>query len=481
VTAIVVAAAVLVGVGWAGHRVLAAWLIAQRAVRLRAQAKPIVDRRIEHLGGQVELAELATILAHDLASRETAALVVAPDGRPLAVGPAEAPSPPAEPLQPDRYAAAFAGDPHVTYVTRGRDGARLLHALIPPRDWLPAPPAVIHLVADLGAERRLLARLAGLLGATALVTAAVAAALSVILGGAWGLLAVLAVLPALLAARPLVRAAGADAAPRATPLAPDDGPAPPPPPPAGLSRAEFTAAMRRVEAAFLARQASEERMRRFVADASHELRTPLTAVGAAADVLLRGARENPEQVERLARLVRAKADAMGRLVEDLLTLARLEAAGGVEHGDVDLAALVRDQAEELRVAAPEQRVAVQAPDGVSVRGDAARLRQVLGNLTENALRHGGGGTVTIAVRRDGNGAVLTVSDEGPGIAAADQARLFDRFWRGDGARVIDGSGLGLAIVREIVAAHGGDVGVESAPGAGATFRVRLPASANRQE
>jgi signal transduction histidine kinase len=106
---------------------------------------------------------------------------------------------------------------------------------------------------------------------------------------------------------------------------------------------------------------------------------------------------------------------------------------------------------------------------------------VLANLTENALRHGAGGTVTIAVRRDGNGAVLTVSDEGPGIAAADQARLFDRFWRGDGARVIDGSGLGLAIVREIVAAHGGDVGVESAPGAGATFRVRLPASANRQE
>jgi two-component system OmpR family sensor kinase len=481
VTAIAIAAAVLLGVAWAARRVLAAWLIAQRAVRLRAQAKPVVDRRIEHLGGQVELAELATILAHDLASRETAALVVAPDGRPLAVAPAEAPSPPAEALAPDRYAPAFAGDPHVTYVTRGPDGARLLHALIPPRDWLPAPPAVIQLVADLGAERRLLARLGALLGAMALVTAATAAILALVVGGAWPLLAPLVLAPALAAARPLLRAAGADAAPPATELAPRAAAAPPLPPPGGLTRAEFTAAMRRVEAAFLARQASEERMRRFVADASHELRTPLTAVGAAADVLLRGARDDPEQVDRLARLVRAKADAMGRLVEDLLTLARLEAGGGVAHGDVDLAVLVRDQADELRVAAPEQRVAVQAQDGVRVPGDAARLRQVLANLTENALRHGAGGTVTIAVRRDGDGTVLTVSDEGPGIAAADQERLFDRFWRGDGARATDGSGLGLAIVREIVAAHGGDVGVESAPGAGATFRVRLPASANRQE
>ena len=117
---IVVAAGVLLVVGWAAYRELAAWLTAQRAVRLRAQAKPIVDRRIEHLGGQVELEQLATILALDLASRETAALVVGPDGRPLASAPAEAGRPAAEPLAPERYAAATTIGQAVTGAGRSR-------------------------------------------------------------------------------------------------------------------------------------------------------------------------------------------------------------------------------------------------------------------------------------------------------------------------------------------------------------------------
>jgi two-component system OmpR family sensor kinase len=252
-------------------------------------------------------------------------------------------------------------------------------------------------------------------------------------------------------------------------------------PPDAARREDFTAAMRRVEAAFLARQASEQRMRRFVADASHELRTPLTAVGGAADVILRGASADPERVERLARLVRAKADAMGRLVEDLTTLARLDAGGDLRREPVDLGRLVREQAEELRLAAPGRRIAVDAGDGVHALADAGRLRQVLANLTANALRHGGArATVTLAAQRDGSDAVLTVQDDGPGIVAADQARIFERFWRGEGAHGAEGTGLGLAIVEEIVAAHGGTVAVRSAPGEGATFEVRLP-SGKRQE
>jgi two-component system, OmpR family, sensor kinase len=472
---VVAAAAVLLAVGAVAYRELAAWLTAQRAVRLRAQAKPIVDRRIEHLDGQLALPELATILALDLASRETAALVVAPDGRPLAAAPGDGGAPPARPLDPERYRPAFAGDPHATYLTRGPHGERLLHALIPPRDWLPEPPAVVHLVGDLAPERRLLARLGTLLAAALVATIAAALALAALLGGAWPLLALVAIAPAVLAARPLVRAAGADL----RPVPVHSAHAPPPPP--GLTRDEFTTAMRRVEAAFLAREASEARMRRFVADASHELRTPLTAVGGAADVLLRGAKDDPQQVERLARLVRAKADTMARLVEDLLTLARLDAGAALEHGPVDLAALVREHGEELRLAAPGRAIVVEVADGVTTRGDAGRLRQVLANLTDNALRHGGTrATIAIAARIDGADAVLSVTDDGPGITPADQARIFERFWRGDAARGTDGSGLGLAIVRQIVEAHGGSAAVRSEPGGGTTIEIRLP-SANRQE
>ncbi|MEA2284678.1 MAG: two-component system, OmpR family, sensor kinase, partial [Solirubrobacteraceae bacterium] len=247
-------------------------------------------------------------------------------------------------------------------------------------------------------------------------------------------------------------------------------------PPAGMTREDFTAAMRRVEAAFLERQASEERMRRFVADASHELRTPLTAVGGAADVLLRGAKDDPEQVERLARLVRSRADAMAALVEGLLTLARLDAGVTLRREAVDLGRVAREHAEELTVSAPGRRIAVDAPDGVVVEGDPDRLRQVLANLTGNALRHAGpDASVKIAVARDGGTALVRVADDGPGIAPEERERLFERFYRGAGAQSADGSGLGLAIVGEIVAAHGGAAEIVETPGGGATFVVRLPA------
>jgi two-component system OmpR family sensor kinase len=482
-----VAAAVLAAVSAVAWRELAAWLTAQRAVRLRAQARPVIDRRIEHLGGQLETAELATILALDLASRETAALVIAPGGVPLAAAPAEGrDGPAAEPLDPALYEAAFRGDPHATYVTRGPRGARLLHALIPPRGWLPGPPAIVHLIADLEPERRVLAALGTILAATLAVTVAAAVALELALGDAWPLLAALVAAPAAIAARRLLPGARLGGEPPARKIAASterDAPsaaaspaAQASQPPAGMTREDFTAAMRRVEAAFLERQASEERMRRFVADASHELRTPLTAVGGAADVLLRGAKDDPEQVERLARLVRSRADAMAALVEGLLTLARLDAGVTLRREAVDLGRVAREHAEELTVSAPGRRIAVDAPHGVVVEGDPDLLRQVLANLTGNALRHAGpDASVKIAVARDGGTALVRVADDGPGIAPEERERLFERFYRGAGAQSADGSGLGLAIVGEIVAAHGGAAEIVETPGGGATFVVRLPA------
>ena len=142
---------------------------------------------------------------------------------------------------------------------------------------------------------------------------------------------------------------------------------------------------------------------------------------------------------------------------------------------------MREHGEELRLAEPGRAIAVAAADGVATRGDAGRLRQVLSNLTNNALRHGGTrATITIAARVDGADAVLSVADDGPGISPADQARIFERFWRADATRGTDGSGLGLAIVRQIVEAHGGSAAVRSEPGGGTTFEIRLP-SANRQQ
>jgi two-component system OmpR family sensor kinase len=447
VWAIVTVAGLLAGAALA----VRAALIDQRAVRLRAQAKPIIDRRLEHLDGQLALAELAAILAMDLASRDTTALVVDPDGRVLAAEAAGAGEPRATPLPAGRYAPAFAGEPHVTV----REGGRL-HVVIPPRQWLPSPPAVVHLVSGLGEERALLVRLtAGLLGGAALL-----ALVEALGGGPADLLALVPVaLVATRTARPPHRRASA------------------PEPPPATERADFTAAMRRVEAAFLAREASEQRMRRFVADASHELRTPLTAVTAAADLLAGPAAEDAKQVRRLADVVRGQAGAMGALVEDLLTLARLDAGAGLELARVDLAALARAHAEQLALATPDRQITVDAPRPLIVSADERRVGQVIANLTANAVRHTApGGTVSIAVR-DG---ALTVADDGEGITPADLPRVFDRFFRAEAQRAGDGSGLGLAIVRELVEAHGGRVEAASRPGAGATFTVRLP-TADRQE
>jgi two-component system OmpR family sensor kinase len=465
-----IAAAVLLllGVGAIAHRELRAYLFEQCAVRLRAQAKPLIDRRLEHLSGQVDIPELAQILAMDLTTRETTALVVDRSGTVLASGPPqEGPEPPL--LEPDRYRAAFEGDPHVTYSFE-RAGARLLVVLIPPRAWLPDPPAVVQLTTSLGREERLLARLALALGGSTLALGWLTLIVAELGGGPLTLapllsLPVVAVLGRLARARNRLEITELEAAVDAVP--------------ATGARADFTATMRRVEAAFLAQAASEERMRRFIADASHELRTPLTSLGGAADVLLGGARNDPEHVERLARVIRSQADRMQRLVEDLLTLARLDSGENpLERGIVRLDHLLLEHAEELALAAPDRKVEVDARLAVSVQGDDGRLRQVLSNLTSNAVRHTRpGGHIWLSLERDGDDALVAVSDDGEGIPEDDLPRVFERFFRGDPARSLGGAGLGLAIARGIVEAHGGSISAGASAAGGARFEVRLPCTA----
>ncbi|MGQ0464000.1 MAG: HAMP domain-containing sensor histidine kinase [Sporichthyaceae bacterium] len=239
------------------------------------------------------------------------------------------------------------------------------------------------------------------------------------------------------------------------------------------------------EATAAAAQASEERMRRFIADASHELRTPLTSIRGFAELYRQGAVKAPEQVPGLLARIEDEATRMGLLVEDLLLLARLDQARPLEREPVDLVAVATDAVVAARVSHPDRRVEVRVvgeedvpPD---VLGDDARLRQVAGNLIANACTHTPAGTavrVSVgSVQENGaRWAVLEVADEGPGLSAEECDRVFERFYRTDSSRNrrTGGSGLGLSIVAALVAAHGGKVEVKSAPGAGATFRVRLP-------
>lgn len=237
-----------------------------------------------------------------------------------------------------------------------------------------------------------------------------------------------------------------------------------------------------VGSALTARQESEVRVRQFVADASHELRTPLASIRGYAELTRRtgegGEPVGPRTRHALGR-IESEARRMTGLVEDLLLLARLDAGRPQACADLDLSPLVVDAVSDARAAGPGHVWRIDLPaEPVSVRGDAARLHQVLVNLLANARTHTPAGTtVTARVRgasREG-WAVVSVEDDGPGIPAELLPHVFERFARGDASRsrAAGGSGLGLAIVRAVVVAHGGRVGVRSVPGR-TLFTVELP-------
>ena len=232
-----------------------------------------------------------------------------------------------------------------------------------------------------------------------------------------------------------------------------------------------------IEDAFSERTRSEQRLRRFIADASHELRTPLTSIRGYAELLRRGADRKPEDAALARRRIEEESVRMTGLVEDMLLLARLDQGRPLEREHVDLAHIALDACHDARVVAPGRAVELEAPAPVLVSGDEQRLRQVIGNLVRNAIVHTPASTpVGVSVAsRDGH-ALLSVVDHGPGLAPDVAARVFEPFFRADAGRSRDrgGSGLGLSIVAAVVAAHGGQVGVSETLGGGATFTVVLP-------
>ncbi len=224
-------------------------------------------------------------------------------------------------------------------------------------------------------------------------------------------------------------------------------------------------------------ETTQERLRQFVADASHELRTPLVTLKGYAALHGAGGLPDEQGTADAMRRIRQEADRMGRLVDDLLLLAELDRGPTLTLEPVDLAEMVEDLAGDLRAVDPTRAITVHATGGAAVLGDRDRLTQVVAALTTNALRHTPAGTaIDLRVLVTAVSVRVEVADAGPGIAADDLARVFDRFYRADVARTraSGGSGLGLAIASAIVAAHGGTIGVQSPPGGGATFWVELP-------
>jgi two-component system, OmpR family, sensor kinase len=242
----------------------------------------------------------------------------------------------------------------------------------------------------------------------------------------------------------------------------------------GLS---LNAMLAQIERAFEERRASEERLRRFVADASHELRTPLTSIRGYAELFRRGAAERPQDLAMAMRRIEQEGSRMGELVEELLLLARLDQGRPLEREPVDLAEVVGAAVEGARAAEPDRPIDLQSAGPVVVLGDAARLRQVIDNLLANAREHTPEGTpVHVSLGTAGSHAVLEVGDEGPGIPDEDAGRVFERFYRADESRsrALGGVGLGLSIVAAVTEALEGRVTYESAPRGGALFRVALP-------
>jgi two-component system, OmpR family, sensor kinase len=245
----------------------------------------------------------------------------------------------------------------------------------------------------------------------------------------------------------------------------------------------------RIEAAYRSREEgearaldSEDRMRQFVADASHELRTPLTSVrGLAEFSLQQGTGASHAELIRLMTLIQLEAARMGRLVDDLLMLAQFDQDRPVERHPVDLSSIAARAVVAGRLAQPDRPITLHADAPVIVAGDAERLRQVLDNLIGNALQHTPrGSAVAVTVADQAGQAQLTVTDSGPGMTTDQASHVFERFYRTDRARTRarGGTGLGLSIAAALTAAHAGTITVDTQPGRGAAFQVRLPLAAS---
>jgi len=244
----------------------------------------------------------------------------------------------------------------------------------------------------------------------------------------------------------------------------------------------LNAMLSRIEESFAARTASENKLRRFVADASHELRTPLTAIRGFAELHRQGAVKGEAATSELVGRIENESVRMGALVEDLLTLARLDQSRELVLAPINLTELVTEAVESARAAGPDHPITLDLPDESFILGDSGKIYQVVANLLANARIHTPVGTpISVSIDSNEEGTSIAIADDGPGLSQEDQARIFERFYRADPSRnraKEEGSGLGLSIVDSVMQAHGGRVTVTSKLGEGASFTVFFPLAAS---
>jgi two-component system OmpR family sensor kinase len=233
-----------------------------------------------------------------------------------------------------------------------------------------------------------------------------------------------------------------------------------------------------IQLAFEQRDATEQRLSQFLADASHELRTPLTSIQGFAELFRLGQDRDGLDLPVIMRRIEQESARMRILVDDLLLLARLDQTRPIERVPVDLSVLAADACTDAAAVDRDRTITLDAPGPVVVAGDAAHLRQAIANLVANALRHTPAGTpIEVGAHHDGRVATVTVADHGPGLDPAAVEHVFDRFWQADSARAVGGAGLGLAIVAGIAAEHSGTATAANRDGGGALFTLTLPTTA----
>jgi two-component system, OmpR family, sensor kinase len=239
----------------------------------------------------------------------------------------------------------------------------------------------------------------------------------------------------------------------------------------------LNAMLGQIESAFAEKDASEQRLRRFLADASHELRTPLTSIRGYAELFRHGADSRPKDLAKVMSRIEEESTRMGILVDDLLLLARLDQGRALDRDPVDMTIVVEEAVDAASAVEPDRPISFEATGPMTVSGDALRLRQVVDNLLANVRTHTPTGTPAMVTLKAGvERVVLEVSDLGPGLPREGRERIFNRFYRADPSRSRDrgGAGLGLAIIHAIVTAHGGSLTVDDNVPSGTVFRIELP-------
>lgn len=242
----------------------------------------------------------------------------------------------------------------------------------------------------------------------------------------------------------------------------------------------FNGMLERLQTSFAAERETQEKMRLFIADASHELRTPLTSIHGFLEVLLRGAVNQPDQLDKALKSMHSESQRLNKLVHDLLLLSKLDRSPHIQLVVGELDRVINAMEPQLRILAGRRKLTLTIEPDLSCKFDADQMKQVILNLFHNAVQHTDGerGEIEIAARQKEPGVELALRDNGPGISSEHLPHVFDRFYRSDSARARKdgGAGLGLAISQAIIEAHGGTIDVISQEGSGATFRVWLPAS-----